>query len=167
MFVSYVHATDVHKQQVLDFARFLETQGVNTTLDRWTTVERKEWYPWIVEQITSADYVLVIASGPYRDVFDGSPPDGKRRGTQAEASVLRELLYSDRTTWLPKILPVVLDGHTTAEIPLILQPEGADHYHVREFTVTGAEDLLRVLFGRPKHLRPARGTPPTLPPKSW
>jgi hypothetical protein len=167
VFISYVHATDMHKRQVLDFARFLESQGVETVLDRWTTVDRKEWYPWIVRQVTSADRVLAIASGPYRDVFDGPPPAGKRHGTQAEASVLRELLYTDRATWLPKILPVVLSGHDVDEIPLILQPQGADHYRVADLTVVGAENLLRVLFRKPKHVRPARGTPPPLPPRSW
>lgn len=167
VFVSYVHAPDAHKDLVLDFARFLESQGVATTLDRWTTAERKDWYTWIVGEITSADYVLTIASKQYRDVFDGSPPAGKRHGTQAEAALLRELLYSDRAAWLPKVLPVVLDGHTVDEIPLILQPRGADHYSIPEFTETGAERLLRVLFGKPKHLRPVRGTPPALPPKSW
>jgi SEFIR domain len=166
VFVSYVHGTDMHKQQVLEFARFLRTQGVEPVLDRWTTVARKDWYPWIVAEIQRADFVLAIASGPYREVFDGTAPPTQYRGTQAEAALLRELLHDDRGTWLPKILPVVMPGRSKDEIPLVLQPNSADRYELSAFTTDGAEELLRVFFGKPKHVPPPLEPPPALPPRA-
>jgi hypothetical protein len=163
-FISYVHGSAQHKQLVLDFARLLQRNGVSTTLDRWTTVRRKDWYTWIIAEMTRVDFILPIASAPYRAVVDGSAPGHEHRGSQAEAAVLRELLYSDRPRWLPKILPVVLPGHSVSEIPLVLQPHTADHYPVHELTAAGAEDLLRRLSGQPKHVPPPLGTLPVLPP---
>ncbi|MFI9811754.1 toll/interleukin-1 receptor domain-containing protein [Saccharothrix variisporea] len=163
-FISYVHGSARHKQLVLDFARLLQDHGVSTTLDRWTTGRRKDWYQWIVAEMTRADFILPIASKPYKAVFDGFAAGDKHRGTQAEAAVLRELLYSDRPRWLPKILPVVLPGRSASEIPLVLQPNTVDHYPVPELTSAGAEDLLRALTGQPKHMPPSLGTLPVLPP---
>ncbi|RKT55360.1 toll/interleukin-1 receptor domain-containing protein [Saccharothrix australiensis] len=167
VFVSYVHGTDEHKRQVLEFARFLRAHGVTAVLDRWTTVARKDWYPWIVAEILRADHVLAIASGPYRDVFDGRTPATRYRGSQAEAALLRELLHGDRDTWLPKILPVVLPGRHADEVPLLLQPHSCDRYQVTGFTESGAEDLLRVIHRKPKHIAPPVGPPPDLPPRTW
>jgi hypothetical protein len=163
-FLSYVHGSTRHKQLVLDFARLLQDHGVSTTLDRWTTGRRKDWYQWIVAEMTRVDFILPIVSTPYKAVFDGSAADAEHRGTQAEAAVLRELLYSDRTRWLPKILPVVLPGHSVSEIPLVLQPNTADHYGVPELTPQGLDEILRALTGQPKHLPPPLGPPPVLPP---
>jgi hypothetical protein len=167
VFVSYVHFSDEHKTQVRKFATFLESVGVDVQLDSWSdTHRRKSWDDWILEKITTADYVLPIASPAYREVFEGRSPVGKRLGTQAEAVVIRELLYSDRQKWMTMILPVLLPGGEVGDIPLIMQPNGADHYVVEDFTVDGAEKLLRVLFDSPRYPRPPRGKPPYLPPKS-
>ncbi|MGX7829684.1 toll/interleukin-1 receptor domain-containing protein [Actinokineospora sp. 24-640] len=163
VFVSYTHQTPQHKQLVLEFARTLQQLGIDTTLDRWTTGIRKDWYPWMIETVTRSDYILAIASSAYRRIGDGAL--GRRhRGTQSEAALLRELVYSDRRRWLPKILPVVLPDHTVDQIPLFLQPRAMDNFVIKDLTQAGMEDLLRVLTQQPKHLPPALGTLPALPP---
>ncbi|GAB3901976.1 hypothetical protein GCM10029964_091600 [Kibdelosporangium lantanae] len=141
--------------------------GVDVQLDSWTdTDRRKSWDSWILEKITTTDYILLVASRLYREVFEGKAPSGKRLGSQAEAALIRELLYADRQKWMPKILPIVLPGGKVKDIPLIMQPTGADHYIINDFTPAGADKLLRVLFNSPRHLRPPRGNPPHLPPLS-
>jgi hypothetical protein len=47
---------------------------------------------------------------------------------------------------------------------LWLAPASASVYRVREFTVAGAEDLLRLLTGQPAVLVPELGPVPPLPP---
>jgi hypothetical protein len=69
-------------------------------------------------------------------------------------------LHSDRAEWLPRLLPVVLPNGSVRDIPLFLQPQIADHYLVREFTVAGAENLLRAIFRRPAYWRSERGAEP-------
>ncbi len=63
-------------------------------------------------------------------------------------------------------MPVVLPGRSVAEIPSFLQPNTADHYIIKDFTVAGAEDLLRHLTRQPPYQRPDPGQAPVLPVRS-
>src|SRR5262245_45026323 len=149
VFVSYAHESDEHKAAVLAFATFLRDAGTAPVLDMWSAGARQDWYAWAIREMTTADFVLVVASPRYRTIGDGATPDTAHRGMQSEAARLRELVYAQRATWLPKILPVILPGHTIDEIPLFLQPHTASHFPVTSFDTAGAAELLRVLRGQP------------------
>jgi hypothetical protein len=167
VFVSYTHESDNHKAQVLAFATFLRQAGIGAVLDVWSADARRDWYAWAIREMTEADFVLVVASPQYRMTGDGMDLTTGHRGTRSEAALLRELIYAERAAWLPKILPVVLPGHTIDGIPLFLQPHTASRFHVTSFDVDGAEDLLRVLLRQPGHIAPdVAAAPPTLPPHS-
>ncbi len=161
VFISYAHDNSDHCDAVLRLSTFLARDcGLDVHMDRWVVGGRRDWSHWAIEQIRSADFVIVIASPQCKDVGDGPRDNLGNRGMQSELSVLRDRLHSDRGTWLPKLLPVVLPGRSVEEIPLFLQPHAADHYLVTAFTHEGAEDLLRVLTGQPPYVRPT--TNPTL-----
>lgn len=167
VFVSYAHESGEHKADVLELATFLRGAGIAAVLDVWSADERLDWYSWTIREMTAADFVVVVASARYRAIGDGSGPDGEHRGVQSEAALLRELVYGDRATWLPKVLPVLLPGHTVNQIPLFLQPHTASRYPVTSFDTDGAEELLRVLLGKPGHLAPEVGAEqPELPPRT-
>jgi len=164
VFISYAHDDQRHVDAVRAFGEFLLRSGIDAHMDRWDLDFRRDWYQWAAEQITTADFVVVVASPICRMVGNGEIENTQRRGLQSEMSLLRELLHADRATWLRRLLPVVLPGGTVSDIPLFLQPETADHYLVADFTVPGAEDLLRVITGQTPHLRPAIGARVNLPP---
>jgi hypothetical protein len=166
VFVSYTHDSDDHKALVLEFATFLRAHGVDAELDQWFTNRRRDWYAWMLDLARQTDFIVIVASPVYRRVGDGDTASHANRGAQSEASLLRELLHSDREAWVRKLLPVVLPGYSPDHIPLFLQPYTADHYLVTEFTEAGAVELLRVLTGQPEQLRPPLGRPPALPPKT-
>lgn len=164
VFISYAHDDQRHVDAVLAFGEFLLQSGIDAHMDRWDLDFRRDWYQWATEQITTADFVVVMASPMCRMVGNGEIENTQRRGLQSEMSLLRELLHADRATWLRRLLPVVLPGGTVSDIPLFLQPQTADHYLVADFTVPGAEDLLRVITGQTPYLRPAIGARVNLPP---
>jgi hypothetical protein len=165
VFVSYAHESDEHKAQVLAFATFLRNVGIEAVLDLWSTDARQDWYAWAIREMTAADFVLVVASERYRATGDGNGPSAVNRGIQSEAALLRELVYADRATWLPKVLPVLLPGHTLDHIPLFLQPHTASHFPVTTFDTTGAEQLLRVVLRQPGYVAPeVNADQPLLPP---
>lgn len=110
--------------------------------------------------------MLVIASARYRRVGDGTAVADLHRGVQYETAVLPDLLHGDRSTWLPKLLPIVLRGHTLAELPLFLQPYTASHFVVSAIGDAGLDELLRVLTGQPRDRPPRLGFVPVLPPSS-
>ncbi|WP_052120601.1 SEFIR domain-containing protein [Amycolatopsis sp. MJM2582] len=156
-FVAYLHESDRHKADVLHFATFLRSCGVDAQLDRWFTGRRQDWYAWAAQLITRADFVIVMASPSCRTVGDGQAPAHLNLGGQSEMCLLRELLQRDRATWTQRLLPVVLPGHSWHEIPLFLQPLTADHYPVTDLTPRGAESLLRTITVQRAHLRPPLG----------
>jgi hypothetical protein len=165
VFVSYAHESAGHKEQVRAFATFLRDSGLDAVLDLWSAGARQDWYSWAIREMTDADFVLVVASAQYRVSGDGVGPSGVNRGVQSEATLLREFVYRDRETWLPKVLPVLLPGHVIDEIPLFLQPYTASRYEVTSFTTEGADELLRVLLRRPGYPAPeVRPDQPELPP---
>jgi hypothetical protein len=161
-FVSYVHESAEHKSQVLELATLLRQNGVEAVLDVWSAASRIDWYGWAIKEMTEADYVVVVASKEYLQVADGAP-SREHRGVQSEAALLRDLVWEDRASWLPKILPVLLPGHLLNEIPRFLQPSTASRYEVTALTREGVEDLLRVILSQPGHIPPPVAEPPILP----
>ncbi|MBK1785504.1 toll/interleukin-1 receptor domain-containing protein [Prauserella sp. ASG 168] len=166
VFISYTHDDDQHREAVRELATLLVDNGIEVDLDAWSEKHRHDWYVWATRGITEADFVLVIASAEYRRMGDGNGPAHLNLGGQSEAALLRELVQSRREEFTKKILPVILPGHTVDEIPFFLQPYAATRYELDSITAEGAESLLRVIFGKPEHLPPPLGTPPTLPPRS-
>ncbi|WP_020667457.1 toll/interleukin-1 receptor domain-containing protein [Amycolatopsis nigrescens] len=161
VFVSYAHESEEHKNQVLGFCRLLRRHGVDARLDQYDSGRRWDWYAWMTDQITRADFVIVIASPQYRVAGDGSP-GRMSKGVQTEAALLRDLLHSNRATWLRRLLPVVLPGRSVDDIPLFLQPSCADHYQLSALNSASIAELLQVLTERPTHRAPALGQVPPL-----
>jgi hypothetical protein len=71
VFVSYAHESAEHKTQVLAFATFLRHAGIAVVLDLWSDDARRDWYAWAIQEMTEADFVLVVASPQYRITDDG------------------------------------------------------------------------------------------------
>jgi hypothetical protein len=164
VFVAYAHDTIEHKADVLTFCRLLQSCGVEVHMDQWDSTERRDWQVWATNQITSSDYILVVASQICRQAGDGAVLP-RHEGIQAEMRTLRELYQRD-PVWRRKTLPVVLPRASVDDIPLFLQPHTADHYPVRELSRNGIENLLRVVTGSPAHVRPPLGPVPDLPPRT-
>lgn len=141
---------------------FLRSCGVDARLDLPAAEYRQDWSLWMAEQIREADHILVIASGAYREHSEGRTGPAAGRGTQWEARLIRDAFYRDQHA-LNRFLPVVLPGQTVQGIPDFLAGAITTVYEVDEFTVAGAERLLRFLTGQPAYSDPPIGAPPSLP----
>lgn len=119
---------------------------------------------WMLRQVRSARFVLIIASPEYRRRGDGDAEPDDGRGVQWEAALIREELYANRRVGLQKFVPVILPGRSIDDIPTWLGPRSTSVYAVTDFTVAGAGDLLRLLTGQPEETPPPLGQPPPLPP---
>jgi hypothetical protein len=169
VFVSYAHDSPGHHEAVRRLYELLRACGIEARWDLEAVADRQDWPVWMAGQVDAADFVMVVASPAYRRRAEGgAEPDsepGGGRGVQFEAALLRERLYADRAGWQRRILPVVLPGQSVDGIPTFLQPYSASRYEVREFTVDGAEELLRVLTDQPAHPPPPLGEVPRLAPR--
>ncbi|OLB81479.1 MAG: hypothetical protein AUI14_03120 [Actinobacteria bacterium 13_2_20CM_2_71_6] len=165
VFISYAHDSVEHREAVRQLWVLLRSCGVDARLDLSYQNERRDWSVWMAAQIDGADHVIVVASPAYKRRAEGGAASDDGRGVQWEAAHLRERLYADRATWLPKLVPVILPGRSVDEIPDFLQPYSASRYPVAELSRAGIEPLLRVLLGRPLDPAPPLGSEPDLPPR--
>ena len=156
VFISYAHDSDTHRELVRDLWVFLCANGVDARIDRVAVEQRQDWALWMEQQVTEADRILIVASPAYkrRAGYDADPAVG--RGVQWEARLIRDLYYrnqSDRS----RFLPIVLPGGSIDDVPGFLTPATSTVYGVSDFSVAGAEALLRVI-----HHRPGEGPPVTV-----
>ena len=80
---------------------------------------------------------------------------------QWEARLVRDAFYNNQHA-LSRFLPVVLPGQSVDGVPDFLGPHICTVYTVTDFTVAGAEPLLRLLTRQPEETEPPLGTPPVL-----
>jgi tetratricopeptide (TPR) repeat protein len=165
VFVSYAHDSAAHEETVRELWLLLRRCGVDARLDKPAAERRQDWPLWMLEQVRSADYVLVIASPAYRRRAEGDATAGEGRGVQFEAALIREELYRNRQAGLERFLPVLLPGESVDDIPAFLGPTTATSYQVGELTPAGVERLLRVLTDQPWEVEPPLGPVPPLPPR--
>ncbi|MET8997973.1 toll/interleukin-1 receptor domain-containing protein [Amycolatopsis sp. NPDC004169] len=166
VFLSYAKEPDdpAHQDAVLQLWAFLRDNGVDAEVDLVETHERRDWPLWIGEQLREADFVLVIASPAYRRSAEGRGGAHEERGVQWEARLIREAFYADRNA-VKRIVPVVLPGRSADDVPGFLAPATSTVYPVSDFTVEGAEALLRLLTNQPEFVRRKLGTAPVLEPR--
>ncbi|MER5262753.1 SAV_2336 N-terminal domain-related protein [Actinosynnema sp. NPDC002837] len=141
VYISYAYDTPEHVESVLRFATLLRQQGVDARLDLWASDRRRDWAAWAVEQITAADFVVVVASPALRTT--------RENGLIEQILLRREDLSSYQALHSRRILPVVLPGGSVDDIPAFLRPHTSTHYRLTEFTPEAVEDLVRALIGQP------------------
>jgi hypothetical protein len=166
VFISYAHQPKEHEEAVRELWIFLRGCGIDAQLDLPAAEDRQDWQLWMLGQLRDADRVLVMASPAYRRRAEGLAAPDEGRGVQQEAALIREQLSRDRAKSLSRYLPVVLPGCSVDDIPAFLGPTSTTHYEVTDFSLEGAEKLLRVLTGQRLEVEPQLGTIPHLPPRS-
>jgi hypothetical protein len=158
VFISYAHDSVEHKERVREFATFLHAViGLEVVLDQWDDSVRRDWALWATQQLTSADFVIVIASPDYRKRAEGTVPAHEGRGSQYEAMVLRDALTKDLRAATRRILPVVLPGGSVDDIPAFLAPYSTTHFVIDAFTRDEVADLLNAITGTSARAKPRRG----------
>jgi tetratricopeptide (TPR) repeat protein len=167
VFISYAHGDSEHEELVQQFWVFLRTQaGIDARFDFEAAEKRQGWALWMTHEIRDADFVLIIASAAYKRRAEGDAGNDEGRGVQWEAQLIREELYRSREKTTAKLVPVVLPGGSAADIPVWLGPITATHYEVADFSIAGAEHLLRHLTSQAEIIAPPLGPKPLLPPKA-
>jgi hypothetical protein len=158
VFVSYSHDSPQHKDLVREFATLLRVElGIDAHLDQWYETDRRDWSLWAMDQLDQADFVLAVASPQFRARTEGHAAAHEGRGAQFEGGLLRNKLTEDQSTWVRRILPVVLPGGSVDDIPEFLFPYSATHYVVGELTADGVAELRRAMSRADRHPMPGLG----------
>ena len=95
---------------VLDLAnRFRTEQGIDCQIDQHflPAFPPEGWIKWMRDQITQADYVLLVCTPVYRDRYERNVETGGN-GVAFEGLIISEILYKDYFKSL-KFIPVICD----------------------------------------------------------
>ena len=120
--ISYAHDDPAHEAQVLEFYEFLRANGVDALIDVEVAVRPQYWPDWMSAQIRQGGYVLVIGSPDYRAAAEDRLPAQERKGVRWEARLLKDAFYSNHAAARDRILPVLLPGRTTEDLPGLAVP---------------------------------------------
>ena len=60
VFISYSQDSVVHKQEVLSLSNRLREDGIDCTIDQYESAPPEGWPNWMVAQITSSTYVIIV-----------------------------------------------------------------------------------------------------------
>ncbi|MGW5747611.1 TIR domain-containing protein [Amycolatopsis sp. NPDC003861] len=152
-----------HEDQLIRLWRFLRSCSVDARLDLGEANERRDWALWTAGRLREADYVLVIASPAYRrSAGDVGAHEGP--GILWKARQVRDAFYADPNA-LKRFVPLLLPGHGPGDVPEFLASVTSTVYSVSDFTVAGAEKLLRMLLDQPELEVPPLGARPVLGPR--
>jgi hypothetical protein len=166
-FISYAQQADSpgHGESVLRLWALLRDCGIDARLDLPAAQQRQDWTLWMADEIRAADFVLVIASPAYRERAEGRSDPDVGQGVQYEARLIREAFFRDQRR-LDRFVPVVLPGQDIDGLPDFLGPAISTVYRVSNFTVSGANALLRFLTGQPEIVERPLGKIPVLDPRA-
>ena len=158
VFITYAYRSAADGDAVRNLWIFLRSNGVDARLDRPAEGGGQGWTTWLAEELEAADFILVVGTS------GGPDPDGAPTafGSRAEAELIEKLLHTNRAVWYGRVLPVLLPGGSMDDLPGYLGNLSDNYYMVSDYTVSGAEALLRVLTDEPAQVEPPLGQVPVL-----
>jgi tetratricopeptide (TPR) repeat protein len=151
VFISYSHDSPEHADRVLTLADRLRSEGIDCHLDQYETSPPEGWPRWMLNQVESADFVLVICTETYNLRFRGKEKPGSGLGVKWEGAIITQELY-DAEANNTRFVPVVLSAADIAHIPIPLR--GATRYDLAK---PDYDSLYRRLTNQPLTPRPDLG----------
>ena len=158
VFISYSHDSEEHQQKVLEFVDRLRDEGIDCIIDQYEESPPEGWVRWAINQIEEAEFVLVVCTEQYSQLFAGK---GETVGGQAanwQGAIITQTIYDTQAN-NTKFIPISFSAQDSAHIPGILR--SATAYLID--TVTGYEQLYRRLTNQFATPMPALGAIQQLP----
>jgi SEFIR domain len=132
VFISYTHDSPDHKERIGWLADRLRCDEVDVRIDQAVRDTPAEGWPkWMEDEITSADYILLVCTETYGARYrgEGDPADG--RGSRWETSLIRDILYKDPAS-ISRFVPLLPRNATTEDIPFPLRHR-ATHFQIDDY----------------------------------
>lgn len=149
VFISYSQGTIAQNNRVLALADRLGSDGIDCNIDQYEQSLEEGLQRWMLNQIESADLVLVVCSEQYNRRFRGQEKIGEGKGAIWEGSIIINELYQSQGL-NSKFIPILMTKDDSKFIPTPLR--SAKYYRMIE--ETDYELLYRRLTGQ--HLTPKR-----------
>lgn len=158
VFISYCWTSDELKDWVREeLATRLLDDGVDVVLDQWDLKEGHDVYSFMESMVTdpSVDKVLVICDKGYKE-----KADARKGGVGTETQIITPEIYNK--TKQEKFIPIVVERGENGEVflPAYMASRKFIDMSTEERFLENYEQLLRVIYERPAHRKPKKGSPP-------
>ncbi|MBL8172886.1 MAG: SUMF1/EgtB/PvdO family nonheme iron enzyme [Acidobacteria bacterium] len=144
VFISYSHDSQEHRVRVYHLLSKLRADGVHCVTDHLIISPPEGWRAWMENQISEADFTLVVCTETYRRRAERKEKPGVGLGATWEASLITDEIYRNATR-NEKFIPVVFAQEDIAHIP----PQLGQVTFYRVDLDEQYENLLRHLTNQP------------------
>jgi hypothetical protein len=160
VFISYSWDSLEHRRWVRFLAERLRINGIDARLDQWHIKAGESFTRFMEEEVTASDFVIAVCTPAF-----ARKSNTRQGGAGYEQQIVSGLLVSGSPR--SKFIPIIRSGEyepgPDCAIPTHFTGIAAiDFRHHAEFQER-LEDLLRVIFDRPRFAPPPLGTRPALP----
>ena len=156
-FISYSWDSDEHSTWVRALAERLQENGVQVLLDQWDLTPGSDLLAYMETSIRASDFVLLVCTPQFAQKADLG-----RGGVGYEKSIVTGEIFS-RGRSSKEFIPLLRSGGPSASLPSYLMSKVFIDFRNETQFASAFEQLLRHIHQAPRFLRPALGTPPSLP----
>jgi TIR domain len=158
VFISYSWTDQSHQELVKHWADRLVADGVDVVLDIYDLKEGDDKYAFMESMVTDpkVTHVLVISDRAYAE-----KADARKAGVGTESQIISSEVYSKVKQ--SKFIPIVCEFGDDGEpfLPTFMKSRMWINLSNPEAENENWEQLIRLLYGKPQHVKPKKGKVPT------
>lgn len=157
LFVSYSWSSPEHEAWVIRLATELRESGVDVILDKWDLKEGRDAIKFMEQMVAdpAVKKVIMVCDRKYAE-----KTDGRAGGVGTEAQIISPHIYASVTQ--DKFVAVVVekDAEGKAYVPTYYRSRIYIDLSDEGLYAANFEQLLRWIYDKPLHVKPAVGKPP-------
>lgn len=158
VFVSYSWTDQAHQELVKHWADRLVADGIDVILDIYDLKEGDDKYAFMESMVTdpSVTHVLVICDRAYAE-----KANARKAGVGTESQIISGEVYE--RVKQSKFIPIVCEFGEDGEpiLPTFMRSRMWINFSSSEAENENWEQLVRLLYGKPQHVKPKKGKAPT------
>jgi len=158
VFISYSWTDQSHQELVKHWADRLIADGVNVILDIYDLKEGDDKYAFMESMVTDENvtHVLVVCDKAYAE-----KADARKAGVGTESQIISGEIYEKVKQ--SKFIPIVCEFSDDVKptLPIFMKSRIWINFSSPEAENENWEQLIRLLYGKPQHVKPEKGKAPT------
>jgi len=157
VFISYSWSDQQHQELVKHWADRLIADGIDVVLDIYDLKEGDDKYAFMELMVTdtSVTHVLVICDRKYAE-----KANARKAGVGTESQIISSEVYEKVKQ--SKFIPIVCEFGDDGEpiLPAFMKSRIWINFSTSEAENENWEQLIRLLYGKPQHVKPKKGKVP-------
>jgi len=158
VFISYSWSSAHHQEMVKLWADRLTHDGVDVILDIYDLNEGDDKYAFMETMVTDehVTHVLVVCDSKYTE-----RANAREKGVGAESTIISSEVYKrvKQSKFIPILCEFGDDGEPIA--PVFMDARIGINFSTPESVNENWEQLIRLLYSRPLHVKPKKGSVPS------